>query len=46
MCVTIIQSGNELEREGGDKEGFGGVGQVRVIEMQHSFNNIPRSKLN
>lgn len=46
MCVTIIQRGNELEREGGDKGGFGGVGQVRVTEMQHSFSNIPRSKLN
>lgn len=46
MCVTIIQRDNELEKEGGDKGGFGSVGQVRVIEMQYSFNNIPRSKVN
>lgn len=46
MCVTIIQRDNELEKEGGHKGGFGSAGQVRVIEMEYSFNNIPRSKVN
>lgn len=46
MCVTIIQRGNKLEKEGGYNGKFGSVGQVRVIEMQYSFNNIPISKVN